>query len=144
MKKNKFAYFLFMITFTVSVCFISCTPAVKSGNSINAAGQSVKPEFEINNIKRLVNSKQYNEAEKQLIYNINKNPDENEYRKLLTILYFKTANYNAAEKIVRSVLKSDPNVFDLLNENIEFDLYYAFISSLLRQNKSVSAGSYLS
>lgn len=129
----------------VTLSVFSCTPA---GNAPLAKPEvitdPVKYTCGTDEIKKLINGKIYTEAEKQLITLLNKDPLNSEYRKLLAMLYFKTENYQASEKFIRSVMKTDSTLFDYVNENIGFDLYYAFITSLLRQNKHNSAAEYFS
>ncbi|OGE83342.1 MAG: hypothetical protein A2Y39_01765 [Candidatus Delongbacteria bacterium GWF2_40_14] len=145
MKKAVLFILMTAVLISAILFILSCTP---SGYSPAAEPEKntapVKYLCSANEIRLLIEGKVYTEAEKQLIALLNKEPDNVEYRKLLALLYFKTENYQAAEKSVRSVMKNQQNLFDYVNENIGFDLYYIYITSLLRQNKPHSAASYFS
>jgi N-acetylmuramoyl-L-alanine amidase len=144
----KKAAFIILISTLVlsSLSFLaSCSPAGNIPKSV--AGNSAAPVkyiCGIDEIKLLISGQIYNEAEKQLITHLSTDPNNQEYRKLLAYLYFKTGNYQAAEKHIKYLMKINPRLFEYVNENIEFDLYYIFLTSLLRQNKPHSAGSYFS
>lgn len=91
----------------------------------------------------LIAQKKYNDAEKILAARVAEDPENPEPKKLLSLVYFRTENYTAAEKFIRSVLKTEPGLFSMVTENIGFDLYYIFLTSLIRQNKLNSAAEYL-
>jgi len=129
----------------ILLSFISCTPA---GNA-SAVKKEIKPEpveytCSPGEIRKLINAKIYSEAEKQLAEQINKDPNNIEYRRLFALLYFKTENYASAEKHIKYALATDSTLFDYVNENIGFDIYYILITSLIRQNKPLSASEYFS
>lgn len=121
------------------VFFSSCTPAVYSENPLKRG-----PSKSISEINQLINEGSYNIAEKELVAHISSEPENTEFRKSLALLYFKTSNYSACEKFIRSVINIEPGVFKSVNDNGEFDLYYAFIASMIRQNKLNSAAEYIS
>jgi len=150
LKKELIKYFVRAIILFCIIMLFSCTPVSKA-TAVSPENINVKKftlpkadDSELKNAKMLINSKQYAEAEKLLVSRLNGFAGNIEFKKLLSILYFKTENYSASERFINSILKSNPNFFDFIGENIEFDSYYAFVTSLLRQNKTKSAGSYLS
>lgn len=119
--------------------FSSCSPAVYSENPVITGRSKNIEEFNY-----LINQGNYNTAEKELVANISRQPENTGFRKSLALLYFKTSNYAACEKFIRSVINLEPEVFNRVGENGEFDLYYAFIASMIRQNKLNSAAEYIS
>lgn len=130
-----------VITGLVLVLFIlcSCTPAVYFENPEKSG-----PPKSLGEINFLINQGNYNTAEKELVANISSQPENAGYRKTLAMLYFKTSNYSACEKFIRSVINLEPEVFYDVADNSEFDLYYVFIASMIRQNKLNSAAEYIS
>jgi N-acetylmuramoyl-L-alanine amidase len=138
--KSGTAKYSALILGVILLSFFSCTPA---GNA-PAFKKDIKPEpveytCTPEEIKKLISAKIYTEAEKQLAEQINKDPKNIEYRRLFALLYFKTENFSSSEKHIRYALAADSTLFDYVNENIGFDLYYIFVTSLLRQNKPLSA-----
>ncbi len=121
------------------IFFCSCTPAGSEG--ISQKRVSVKENS--GDVMSLIAQKKYNDAEKILAARVAEDPENPEPKKLLSLVYFRTENYTAAEKFIRSVLKTEPGLFSMVTENIGFDLYYIFLTSLIRQNKLNSAAEYL-
>ena len=121
------------------VFLVSCTPAVYLEKQVESM-----PLKNIDEINFQINQGNYNVAEKELVVNISNQPKNTRFRKSLSMLYFKTYNYSACEKFIRTVLNLEPEVFKGVSDNYEFDLYYAFIASIIRQNKLNSAAEYIS
>ncbi|MFO7810382.1 MAG: N-acetylmuramoyl-L-alanine amidase [Candidatus Delongbacteria bacterium] len=94
-----------------------------------------KKSYPVSDTCEMIKKGRFNAAEKELVVKITKNPEDIASRKELAFLYFMTENYSAAERFIRSVINLDPDVFRDINNNTEFDLYYIFLTSMIRQNK---------
>ncbi len=135
MDRRFFKYLLILPT----LLFIlnSCAPA-------GTAGISGRPGtgYRQADALYLIGQDRFNEAEKLLVPAVTADPSDPEPKKLLTLVYFRTGNYEAAEKLIRSLTASDRQIFSHVTENIGFDLYYMFVTSLIRQNKLNSSAEY--
>ncbi|HXK50197.1 MAG TPA: hypothetical protein PKW56_07000, partial [Clostridiales bacterium] len=118
--------------------FLSCTPA----GYFSSSPGNIHPAEAGDDVMPLIEQGRFNEAEKELVRRIVSNPDDPVPKKQLSLVYFKTENYPSAEKIIRSLMKSEPEIFSMVTENFEFDLYFIFTTSLIRQNKLNTVAEY--
>jgi len=118
--------------------FLSCTPA----GYFSSSPKKASPKISGNDVMLLIEQGRFNEAEKELVSRIVSNPEDPLPKKQLSLVYFKTENYPSAEKLIRSLMESDPDIFSMVTENFEFDLYYIFTTSLIRQNKLNTVAEY--
>jgi N-acetylmuramoyl-L-alanine amidase len=136
LKKFSLKYFPVFLIFLLLLN--SCTPARPGKASSYSAGDYRFSD----DVRTLIEQGRYYEAEKNLVAAVIESPDDPEPKKLLSLVYFRTENYEAAEKFIRLVIKSDPEIFSMVTENLGFDLYYIFVTSMIRQNKLNSAAEY--
>lgn len=118
--------------------FLSCTPA----GYFSSSPKKTAPAAKGDDVMLLIEQGRFYEAEKELVPRIVSNPDDPVPKKQLSLVYFKTENYPSAEKLIRSLLQSNPGIFSMVTENFEFDLYYIFTTSLIRQNKLNTVAEY--
>jgi len=120
------------------ILFLSCTPA----GYFSSSPKKTAPEATGDDVMLLIEQGRFYEAEKELVPRIVSNPDDPLPKKQLSLVYFKTENYPSAEKLIRSLMQSNPGIFSMVTENFEFDLYYIFTTSLIRQNKLNTVAEY--
>ncbi|MDD3044855.1 MAG: N-acetylmuramoyl-L-alanine amidase [Candidatus Delongbacteria bacterium] len=131
-------YKYLLLTPVLIILFLSCTPA----GYFSSSPKKTAPEATGDDVMLLIEQGRFYEAEKELVPRIVSNPDDPLPKKQLSLVYFKTENYPSAEKLIRSLLQSNPGIFSMVTENFEFDLYYIFTTSLIRQNKLNTVAEY--
>jgi N-acetylmuramoyl-L-alanine amidase len=132
-----------LIILIYAMISLSCSPVSFDPKEDRSAKTVQENADNTGYIKELIKQKQYGEAERELIGKLNGDKKNIELRKLLAGIYFKTGNYPSAEKFIRSILSVKPSFFENTERNENFDLYYIFITSLIRQDKTASAATYL-
>ncbi|MFA7124235.1 MAG: N-acetylmuramoyl-L-alanine amidase [Candidatus Delongbacteria bacterium] len=131
-------YKYLLLTPVLIILFLSCTPA----GYFSSSPKKTAPEATGDDVMLLIEQGRFYEAEKELVPRIVSNPDDPLPKKQLSLVYFKTENYPSAEKLIRSLMQSNPGIFSMVTENFEFDLYYIFTTSLIRQNKLNTVAEY--
>jgi hypothetical protein len=133
----------FVRLLTIVFLLLSCSPVSLNNERNTSVKNNPAQAQNYGYIKELIRQKQYGEAERELIARINGDKKNIELRKLLAGVYFKTSNYASSEKAVKSILSVQPSLFNNTENNENFDLYYIFVASLLRQGKTASTATYL-